>query len=118
MEAGSLLDFTAVVNGDIELTAAGRRFAQATVLERKEIFRDQLLAQLPFVRQMLQILESKKNRRMSVDFFVNLLTHSLGEKAAEEQLDLLIGWERYAELVAYDDNQEVIYLEPTEVPAR
>ena len=118
VEAGSLLDFTAVVNGDIELTAAGRRFAQATVLERKEIFRDQLLAQLPFVRQMLQILESKKNRRMSVDFFVNLLTHSLGEKAAEEQLDLLIGWERYAELVAYDDNQEVIYLEPTEVPAR
>lgn len=115
VEAGSLLHFTAVVNGDIELTPQGRQFAQATVLERKEIFRDQLLAHLPFVRQMLQILQSKKNRRMNVDFFVNLLTHSLGEEAAEAQLNLLIGWERYAELVAYDDNQEMIYLEPTEI---
>ena len=116
VEAGSLLHFTAVVNGDIELTPQGRKFAQATVLERKEIFRDQLLAHLPFVRQMLQILQSKKNRRMNVDFFVNLLTHSLGEEAAAEQLNLLIGWERYAELVAYDDNQEMIYLESTEIP--
>ena len=39
VEASDLLQFTRVVEGDIELTDQGRCFAQATVLERKEIFR-------------------------------------------------------------------------------
>ena len=111
VEASDLLQFTRVVEGDIELTDQGRFFAQATVLERKEIFRQQLLSSIPMVKQMLQVLRAKANHEMNRDFFLDILMRTMGEKDALEQLDLLIGWERYAELIAYDQDREVISLE-------
>ena len=111
VEASDLLQFTRVVEGDIELTDQGRFFAQTTVLERKEIFRQQLLSSIPMVKQMLQVLRAKANHEMNRDFFLDILMRTMGERDALEQLDLLIGWERYAELIAYDQDREVISLE-------
>jgi NitT/TauT family transport system ATP-binding protein len=31
---------------------------------------------------------------------------------AERQMETAVNWGRYAELLAYDDNTELIYLEP------
>ena len=50
------------------------------------------------------------------DFFIlqvsnSRLVQAFGEDVGEKQLDLLISWERYAELIEYDDNKEIIYLE-------
>lgn len=114
VEAADLLQFTRVVEGDIELTDQGRHFAQATVLERKEIFCQQLLSSIPLVQQMLQVLRAKSNHEMNREFFLDILMRTMEEKEAQEQLDLLIGWERYAELIAYDPDREVIALEQTE----
>ncbi|WP_196592525.1 ABC transporter ATP-binding protein [Pectinatus sottacetonis] len=111
IDACSLLHFTKVTEGDIELTAYGIEFAQATVLERKNLFKRQIMKHVPFVKKMISILQSKSNRQMNIDFFEELLVQPLGEEAAKKQLDLLIGWERYAELIEYDDNKEIIYLE-------
>ncbi|TCS79659.1 nitrate/sulfonate/bicarbonate ABC transporter ATP-binding protein [Pectinatus cerevisiiphilus] len=111
IEASSLLEFTKVTEGDIELTAHGVEFARATVLERKKLFCQQLLAHIPFVQKMINILRSKSNRQMNIEFFEELLSHIFGEETAKKQLDLLISWERYAELIEYDDNKEIIYLE-------
>ena len=111
VDASALLQFTSVIEGDIELTPQGREFAAASVLQRKEIFRRQLLAHIPFVQQMQQILKSKTSHEMHIDFFINLLTRTLGTEAAAAQLDLLIGWERYAELISYDDDREMVQLE-------
>ena len=111
VEAADLLQFTRVVEGDIELTDQGRHFAQATVLERKEIFCQQLLSSIPLVQQMLQVLRAKSNHEMNREFFLDILMRTMEEKEAQEQLDLLIGWERYAELIEYDPDREVIVLE-------
>lgn len=37
------------------------------------------------------------------------------EEEAERQLDTIIHWGRYAELLVYDD--EALYIEPVEAPA-
>ncbi len=111
VEGTSLLQFTRVLEGDIELTETGRMFAQANVLERKDIFRQQLLTNIPLVPKILQILQAKANHEMPRDFFIDLLSRTYGNEAAAQQLDLLIGWERYAELIGYDHNREVLYLE-------
>jgi NitT/TauT family transport system ATP-binding protein len=34
------------------------------------------------------------------------------EEEAERQLDTAIDWGRYAELLAYDDSSQVLFLEP------
>ncbi|SEJ43788.1 NitT/TauT family transport system ATP-binding protein [Propionispira arboris] len=113
VELSTLLQFAQVVEGDIELTAEGIQFARATVLERKKLFSEQLLAHVPFVQQMITILESKSNKKMNIEFFEDLLARTFGDKTAQSQMALLISWERYAELVEYDQNKEQVYLEST-----
>ncbi|MDQ0202784.1 ABC transporter ATP-binding protein [Pectinatus haikarae] len=111
IEASALLHFTKVTEGDIELTEHGVEFARATVLERKKLFRQQLLEHIPFVQKMINILRSKSNKQMNIEFFEELQSQTFGEEIGQKQLDLLIGWERYAELIEYDDNKEIVYLE-------
>jgi len=113
VELSTLLQFAQVVEGDIELTAEGIQFARATVLERKKLFSKQLLAHVPFVQQMITILQSKSNKKMNIEFFEDLLAHTFGDKKAQSQMALLISWERYAELVEYDQDKEQVYLEST-----
>lgn len=111
VEVASLFQFVKVVEGDIELTPDGIRFARASVLERKELFRDHLIKNVPFIVQMLNVLKSKSNKHMNIEFFEDIIGRVLGEEVAKEQLEILISWARYAELFSYDKHKEQLYLE-------
>ncbi len=111
VEAAELLGFANVREGDIALTDTGRRFAQASVLERKEIFREQSLARVPHLPPMLRVLESKSNHRMPREFFLDIFERNLSPGEATKQLDTLIDWGRYAEVFAYDEGARLLYLE-------
>lgn len=111
VELASLLGYARVTEGDIELTPEGIQFAKATVLERKELFKDQLLKNIPFFTHMINILETKSNRHMNIEFFEDLIARTLGEEEAQTQIQLIISWGRYAEIIGYDKEKKQIYLE-------
>jgi NitT/TauT family transport system ATP-binding protein len=111
VETCRLLGLADVVAGDFDLTLVGRRVADATVLERKPIFRAQMLARVPFVERMHWVLMSKRNSQMPREFFLEILQKRLGPEASETELDTLITWGRYAELFAYDEDSGMLYLE-------
>ncbi|MDU2064605.1 MAG: nitrate/sulfonate/bicarbonate ABC transporter ATP-binding protein [Sporomusaceae bacterium] len=111
IELASLLGFAKVVEGDIELTHEGIQFAKASVLARKELFRDSLLKYVPFFNQVINILQSKSNQHMDIEFFEDLLTRSFGEEEAKAQMKLYISLGRYAELIEYDKTINQVYLE-------
>jgi NitT/TauT family transport system ATP-binding protein len=114
VEAASLLDFARVQEGDMFLTDRGRQFAAASVLARKEQFRATVEMAVPFLRQVRRLLAQKGNRRMPREFFQEILAQSLGPRQAARQLDILIDWGRYAELLAYDDETRTLFLEEPE----
>lgn len=111
VDGATLLKFAKVVDGDIELTPDGVRFAQASVLERKELFRTQLVQNVPAVNKILAILQSKSNKRMNIEFFEDTLAHYFPPAEVKEHLDILIDWGRYAELFAYDEQSRQLFLE-------
>ena len=111
VDAIQLLGFGTVSEGDVILSDAGRAFAQASVLARKDIFRQQVLANVPQLKQIRAVLESKANRRMPREFFLDILQRRFGPAEAEEQLNTLIDWGRYAEILAYDDEGQNLYIE-------
>jgi NitT/TauT family transport system ATP-binding protein len=111
IELASLLDFAKVVEGDIELTPEGVEFARATVLERKELFKDQLLKNVPFITQMINVMQSKSNKHMNIEFFEDLIARTLGDELAKTQIQLLVSWGRYSELLGYDEVTKLVYLE-------
>jgi NitT/TauT family transport system ATP-binding protein len=111
VEAASLLEFVHVHEGDIELTPLGKKYAEATVLERKEIFKQQVLKNVPIMERIIWILQSKKNNKMPREFFSEIFRKHFGDEEAEKQLDTCIGWARQAELFAYDEHSKILFLE-------
>jgi len=111
VEASELIGFTNYKQGDVELTEDGEKFVEADVLKKKEIFREKVLENVFLIKQIVRVLKSKANKRISEDFFLDILERRLTRSEAEKQLDILIDWGRYAELFTYDDETDELILE-------
>jgi NitT/TauT family transport system ATP-binding protein len=110
-EAADLLNMANLEEGDIVLTPEGNRFAEAGVLEEKNVFRDQGLANISILRQIVQALEAAPGHTLPEEYFLHLLEQHFGEEEAREQLEIAIQWGRYAELFAFQDARGVFRLE-------
>ncbi len=108
VDAATLLGFATVANGDVTITPEGREFATADVQRSKDLFREQLLKNLPFVHTIVETLRTKKNGRVGKDFFMDVLDEHFSESEAEEQFQTLLTWGRYAQLFDYDSKEEQI----------
>ena len=97
------------------LLRPGGEFATAEPQRCKDLFREHLLANFPFVTTILETLRNKKNGRVAKEFFIDILDEHFSEAEAEEQFQTLLGWGRYAQLFDYDSNdQEVLPVRPVE----
>jgi NitT/TauT family transport system ATP-binding protein len=113
-EAADLLNMANLEEGDIVLTPEGNRFAEAGVLEEKNVFRDQALANISILRQIVQALEAAPGHTLPEEYFLHLLEQHFGEEEAREQLEIAIQWGRYAELFTFQDTRGVFRLEEAE----
>jgi NitT/TauT family transport system ATP-binding protein len=110
-EAADLLGFADIQEGDVVLTEAGRRFAEAGVLAEKELFRQQALAHIDLIRQIVHDLEARPDHRLPEEPVLARLQAFFSPQEARRQLDTAIDWGRYAEAFAYDDDRGELYLE-------
>ncbi len=110
-EAANLLGFADLDAGDVVLTNVGQRFAEADILEKKVIFRQQAQVGISILRQIVQDVAASPEHRLSEDTLLAALEHSFSVDEARRQLDTAIDWGRYAELFAYDDDAGEFYLE-------
>jgi NitT/TauT family transport system ATP-binding protein len=109
-ETAELLGFATIARGDIRLTPLGETFAEASILARKEIFATRI-RRLPLVRWLINMLKRADKHALEWDVVKMALELEFPPDEAEKQLDTLINWGRYAEILAYDDSSEEIYLE-------
>jgi NitT/TauT family transport system ATP-binding protein len=110
-ETLQLLHFAVLEEGDIHLTDEGRRFVAADTEERKRLFAAALMAHVPLVRTIRQVLEERWNHRASAVRFREELEDHMSPEYAEDTLRTVIAWGRYAELFSYDEEAEQFSLE-------
>ena len=111
IESVELLGFAQVLEGDIELTTAGRAFVEADVQERKLLFARHLIDRVPLAARIRAVLDERHNHRAPGTRFRTELEDHFSEEEAERVLDTAIDWGRYAESYAYDDNADVFSLD-------
>jgi len=111
IELLQLLGFAHVSGGDIELTAAGRAYAEADMLTRKQMFAEALLKHVPLAAHIRRVLDERPGHRAPAARFLRELEDYLSEEEAERVLETVINWGRHAELFAYDDDDRVLSLE-------
>lgn len=111
-DAAELLGFATVAHGDITLTALGETFAEASILARKEIFATRI-KRLPIFKWLLTMLRKAERHQLKWEVVQTALELEFPAEEAYRQLDTAVDWGRYAEILAYEDASEVIYLEPS-----
>jgi NitT/TauT family transport system ATP-binding protein len=115
----TLLSLAETYEGDLMLTAEGRRFAEADLLEKKTIFRTQALARIAILRQIMQTLEAAPEHTAPETLFVEQLQEHFTEEEAWAQMSAAVNWGRYAELFTYYEDTGIFALEDpnAEMPA-
>jgi NitT/TauT family transport system ATP-binding protein len=109
VEAGELLGFIRVQEGDLLLTPLGLAYAEASVLGRKEMFAGRIL-RLPVISWIYETLQQDDNQRVARQYFLDKLQPDFHDRT-EKQLERAINWGRFAELFAFDKDTDELYLE-------
>lgn len=112
-----LLGLGDIEHGDILLTAAGRQFAEAGVLEEKEIFSRQIHERVTLVREITRRLQEASKHRVREEPLLRELERWFSPEEARRQLDTAIDWGRYAELFVYDNDTGEFFLESVSTEA-
>jgi NitT/TauT family transport system ATP-binding protein len=112
VEEAVLLGFARSHEGDVEITPAGKAFAEADIAARKRLFREAALANVVLLQQMRSALEKKSDRAVPVEFFRDILEEHLPEGEVESQIKTALGWGRYAEIFDYDSETDRLLLRP------
>lgn len=111
LEASKLMDLVAITEGDIQLGAIGEKFINSNIDERKAIIRELLQKHIRLVQQICQLLQAKRNRRISEELVLDILENYFTTKEAQLQLRTAMDWGRYAELFSYDEPSGEIFID-------
>ena len=110
-ETLQLMRFAELEEGDIKLTGAGRRFADAEVDARKKQFGDHLIAYVPLAARIKRVLDERPSHVANAARFREELEDYMSEDYAEKTLRSAINWGRYGEVYAYDEDNRSFSLE-------
>ena len=111
------LGFGEIAEGDLRLNDAGRQFADADTDTRKAIFAHALRTRIPLARAIRRTLDERWNHRAAAVRFRDELEDHMSPDYAEETLQAVINWGRYAELFSFDDEADQFTLEDIDAAA-
>jgi NitT/TauT family transport system ATP-binding protein len=100
-----------VEDAEIKLTETGKRFANEETDERKRIFARLLIRYVPFAAHIRRVLDERDSHTAPKSRFVDELEDHMTPDMAEQSLSAVIGWARFGELFAYDDDTGMFSME-------
>ena len=106
-----MLGFAESTQGDVQITAAGKEFAEADITTRKKLFRDAVLSHVTLIQQIRNALERKSDRAVPLEFFRDVLDKHFSQEDVQHQLDAALNWGRYAEIFTYDSQSDRLLLD-------
>ena len=109
VKAAELLDFVDTPKRIVELTATGSRFVDASPEARKDLWRERLLT-LGLFNELADVLARAPKHRVDRDFVLEEIVLHMPSKDYEQAFDTLIGWARFGNLFAYDEDDQIVSL--------
>ena len=106
----SQLGLAALAQGDLQITALGRRYVDGSHALRQELFGQQVLANVPLAAHIRHSLEQDPERALPEQPFLRLLQQQLDPAEAERVLKTVIEWGRHGEVFEYDFHAGSIHL--------
>ncbi|GAC1428903.1 MAG: nitrate/sulfonate/bicarbonate ABC transporter ATP-binding protein [Ktedonobacteraceae bacterium] len=115
VDAVALLNLADPQEGDLVLTEIGKHFAEAGVLEEKQIFRSQALQRVGMLNHIVEDLRKAPDHIVPEERYLEQLKQHFSEDEAWSQLETVIDWGRYAEVFSYVEDRGIFRLEDPEI---
>jgi NitT/TauT family transport system ATP-binding protein len=109
VKAAEMLDLVDTPKDDVLMTEAGWYFLAAPAPARKTLFR-QAISKLRLFQMLAARLAAAPDGRINADSVLEELGTLLPYDQPSKLLETLIAWGRYAELIDFDQNANVVYL--------
>ncbi len=109
VKAAEMLDLVDTPKDDVLMTEAGWYFLAAPAPARKALFR-QAISKLRLFQMLAARLAASPDGRVNADAVLEELGTLLPYDHPAKLLETLIAWGRYAELIDFDQNANVVYL--------
>lgn len=109
VKAAEMLDLVDTPKDDVLMTQFGWYFLAAPGPARKTLFR-QAIMKLRLFQMLTTRLAEAPNGRIDADSFLEELGTLLPYDQPAKLIETLIAWGRYAELIDFDQNANVVYL--------
>ena len=113
-----MLGFAESTQGDVQITPAGKEFAEADITTRKKLFREAVLDHVRLIQQIRNALERKSDRAVPLEFFRDILDEHLSQDDVQRQIDTALNWGRYAEIFTYDSQSDRLLLDEASAAAK
>jgi NitT/TauT family transport system ATP-binding protein len=110
VEAAVLLGFAESKEGDVDMTAAGKKWVEADIDTQKQLFREAALSRILLFQQIVRILNEKSDHSIPLELFKDILDEHHPEEEVQRQLETILNWGRYCGLFSYDSEKERLYL--------
>jgi NitT/TauT family transport system ATP-binding protein len=110
-ETLQLLRFAELRGAELVLTPSARRYAQGDVDQRKALFAQALSQHVPLVQHIRRVLDERASHEAPARRFRDELEDHMSEDYADETLRTVTLWGRYAEVFAYDEDDDRFSLE-------
>jgi NitT/TauT family transport system ATP-binding protein len=101
-----LMRFAEIEGRTLRLTVAAKRYANADVDERKQIFAQHLLAYVPLAAHIRRVLDDRASHQAPATRFRDELEDFMSEDYAGETLDAVVSWGRFGEIFAYHEDDD------------
>ena len=109
VKAAEMLGLVDTPKDDVIMTQAGWYFLAAPATARKTLFR-QAIMKLRLFQMLISRLEAEPDGRVDASIVLDELGTLLPYDQPPKLFQTLIAWGRYAELVDFDQNANVVYL--------
>ncbi len=110
-EVLQLLRLAELEGGDIHLSEEGRHFVANGTDGRKRLFAERLMQHVPLAAHIRRVLEERPSHTAPAARFLTELEDHMSADYAQSTLRAVIGWGRYAETFAFDEQAAGFSLE-------
>jgi NitT/TauT family transport system ATP-binding protein len=110
VKAAELLDFVDTPKRLVLLEPNGYRFVRATAVERKTVWREQLL-KLRLFHDVYDVIQRQPNQEIDRDFLLETFVINMPQENYETLFNTFIRWARFGDLFAYDETTQIISLQ-------
>lgn len=110
VKAAELLDLVDTPKRMVALDGSGIRLVRAGPEGRKAIWREQL-KKLGLFKALLNSIRNSENKFITKEFVLETIVMAMPSEDYERTFDVLVGWGRFGDLFAYDEDTDRLSLQ-------